>query len=80
MILRSKTIKLVLTQISLRYGRESSRDSFEDIAILIKTIRQLKRQSNFSNLLVNTYEGVWGRRPFTNGGLAPQNPQEKICR
>ncbi len=63
-MLRSETIKLGLTQISQRYGRESSRNGCEYIAILIKTIGQLNRQLNFSDLLVNTYEGVWGRRPF----------------
>ncbi len=35
-MLHSETIKLGLTQISQRYGKESSRDSFEYIAILIK--------------------------------------------
>ena len=52
---------------SQRYRRKSFRDSFEYIAILIKTIGQLQRQSNFFDLLVNTYEGVWGRRPVPNG-------------
>ncbi|MGK7897381.1 MAG: hypothetical protein AB4372_28115, partial [Xenococcus sp. (in: cyanobacteria)] len=66
---------LGLTQISPRYGKESSRDGFEYIAILIKKIGQLQRQSNFSNLLVNTYEGVWGRRHVPNGGSGGLVPQ-----
>ena len=74
-MLRSETIKLGLTQISQRYRKESSRDGFEYIAILIKKIGQLQRQSNFFDLLVNTYEGVWGRRPLPNGGSGGQVPQ-----
>ncbi len=57
-MLRSETVKLGLTQISQRYGREFSRHGCEYIAILIEKIEQLQRQSNFSDLLVNTYEGV----------------------
>ena len=49
-MLHSETIKLGLTQISQRYGRKSSRDSFEYIAILIKTIRQLQQTIKFFRL------------------------------
>ena len=78
-MLRSENIELELTQISQIFGREPYRDGFEYIAILIKKIEQLLRQSNFSDLLVNTYEGVWGRRPFPNRGSGGLVPQKHLC-
>ena len=83
-MLRSETMKLELTQISQRYGENRLGMFFEQITIPIKKIRQPQRKSKFSNLLVSTYEGVWGRRSVPNGGSGGLVPQwylrcTKLC-
>ncbi len=82
MMLRSATIKLELTQISQRYGRESFRDGFEYIAILIKKSDNYRENQIFPTYLSALTQGfpkgyrfAYGEGvPSPMGGLGGKSP------
>ncbi len=68
-MLRSDNIKLGLTKISQRYGRESFRDGFEDIAILIKKLDNYRDNQIFPAYLSALTKGFGDGVPSPMGGL-----------